>query len=68
MEDFKEYVPNVRFELIPIKNLVSNQDYQRNLSQTHILRAAEHLTFTKLTPSRLAAVMVSIMYLMVSIL
>lgn len=29
---FEQYVPNVHFEQIPIKNLVSNQEYQRNLS------------------------------------
>lgn len=50
MNDFSQFVPNVFFEQIPIKNLVSNQDYQRNLSQAHILKAAEHLTFIKLTP------------------
>ena len=32
MKDFKEFVPNVHYELIPIKQLVSNQDYQRTLS------------------------------------
>lgn len=37
-ENLRAYVPDVEFELIPIKNLVSNQDYQRNLSQTHIAR------------------------------
>lgn len=36
MDDFSEFVPNVHFEKIPIKNLVSNQDYQRNLSQARI--------------------------------
>ena len=30
--DLLRYVPQVQYELIPIKNLVSNQDYQRNLS------------------------------------
>lgn len=35
MDDLSFYVPNVHFEQIPIKNLVSNQDYQRNLSQVH---------------------------------
>ncbi len=39
MDDLSFYVPNVHFEQIPIKNLVSNQDYQRNLSQAHIERA-----------------------------
>ena len=33
MDDYSEFVPNVHFELIPIKSLVSNQDYQRNLSK-----------------------------------
>ena len=54
MEDFKEYVPNVRFELIQIKNLVSNQDYQRNLSQTHILRAAEHFALYQINPVKVS--------------
>ena len=40
MSDYDAFVPNVHFDLIPIKNLVSNQDYQRNLSQSHIERAA----------------------------
>lgn len=54
MEDYKEYVPDVRFELIPIKNLVSNQDYQRNLSQTHILRAAEHFDLYQINPVKVS--------------
>ena len=54
MEDFQEYVPNVRFELIQIKNLVSNQDYQRNLSQTHILRAAEHFDLYQINPVKVS--------------
>ena len=40
MNDNSAFVPNVHFEQIPIKNLVSNQDYQRNLSQKHIEKAA----------------------------
>lgn len=39
-EEFKPFVPDVTFELIPIKNLVSNQEYQRNLSIGHIKRTA----------------------------
>ena len=31
MEDYSQFVPNVHFELIPIRNLVSNQEYQRSL-------------------------------------
>ena len=29
----KRCIPDVTFELIPIRNLVSNQDYQRPLSE-----------------------------------
>lgn len=35
-EKQKSCIPDVTFELIPIKNLVSNQDYQRPLSESHI--------------------------------
>ena len=38
--DLMQYVPKVHFEQIPIRNLVSNQEYQRNLSQHHVQRAA----------------------------
>ena len=33
-------IPDVRFELIPIKNLVSNQKYQRDLKEAHITSTA----------------------------
>ena len=33
----KRCIPDVHFDLIPIRNLVSNQDYQRDLSKGHIL-------------------------------
>ena len=29
MDKFSNFVPNVHFEKIPIKNLLSNQEYQR---------------------------------------
>ena len=34
MEEFDDFMPKVHFEQIPIKNLCSNQDYQRNLSKS----------------------------------
>ena len=43
MDNFDEFVPKVHFELIPIKNLVSNQDYQRMLSHAHIGKTAEEI-------------------------
>lgn len=42
MDAFSEFIPKVYFEQIPIKNLVSNQVYQRNLSESHIRRTAEN--------------------------
>ncbi|MBQ9278813.1 MAG: hypothetical protein IJ224_09310 [Lachnospiraceae bacterium] len=42
MDDlYNKYVPNVRFELIPIKDLVSNQEYQRHISIKHIEKAVD---------------------------
>ena len=41
MTNYNEFVPRVHFELIPIKDLVSNQDYQRNLSDSQIIKASE---------------------------
>ena len=54
MNDFSQFVPNVFFEQIPIKNLVSNQDYQRNLSQAHILKAAEHFDLYQINPVKVS--------------
>ena len=34
MDDYSMYVPKVHYELIPIKNLVSNQEYQRAYCDT----------------------------------
>ena len=42
--DYSRFVPNVHFEQIPIKNLVSNQEYQRNLSQRHIQKTIQSIT------------------------
>lgn len=54
MADYSMFVPKVHFELIPIKNLVSNQDYQRNLSQQHILQAAEHFNLNQINPVKVS--------------
>lgn len=54
MDDLSLYVPNVHFEQIPIKNLVSNQDYQRNLSQSHIERAAAHFDLYQINPVKVS--------------
>lgn len=51
---YNQFVPNVHFEQIPIKNLVSNQEYQRNLSQSHINRAAEHFDLYQINPVKVS--------------
>lgn len=47
-------VPDVSFELIPIKNLVSNQDYQRMLSESHIRRALEEFDVYQINPVKVS--------------
>lgn len=54
MNDLNMFVPNVYFEKIPIKNLVSNQDYQRNLSQSHIERAAANFDLYQINPVKVS--------------
>lgn len=54
MTDFSYFVPNVHFEQIPIKNLVSNQDYQRNLSRAHINNAAKHFDIYQINPVKVS--------------
>jgi hypothetical protein len=54
MPDNSMFVPNVHFELIPIKNLVSNQEYQRNLSLRHVQNAAEHFDLYQINPVKVS--------------
>lgn len=53
-EDYNEFVPNVHFELIPIKDLVSNQDYQRNLSMQHVHKAVENFDLNQVNPIKVS--------------
>ena len=54
MDDLDRFVPNVHFEKIPINNLVSNQDYQRNLSQAHIEKTAENFDIFQINPVKVS--------------
>lgn len=54
MEEWNQFVPDVHFEQIPIKNLVSNQEYQRTLSQTHIARAAANFDLYQINPVKVS--------------
>jgi len=67
MEDLSVFVPKVHFEQIPIKNLVSNQEYQRNLSASHIQRTVENFDLYQINPVKVSRATVSIMFLTVSI-
>ena len=54
MQDYSLFVPNVYFEKIPIKNLASNQEYQRSLSQTHIARAVANFDLYQINPVKVS--------------
>jgi hypothetical protein len=54
MDDYSKFVPQVHFEQIPIKNLVSNQEYQRNLSVSHIERAAANFDLYQINPVKVS--------------
>lgn len=54
MKNFEAFVPQVHFEQIPIKNLVSNQVYQRNLSVAHVRRAAANFDLWQINPVKVS--------------
>jgi len=54
MNDFSKFIPDVQFEQIPIKNLVSNQEYQRNLSMVHVRRMTEEFDIYQINPVKLS--------------
>ena len=50
----RKCVPDVSFELIPIRNLVSNQNYQRPLSEGHIRKALEEFDVYQINPVKVS--------------
>lgn len=55
MENDENFImPNVHFEQIPIKNLVSNQEYQRDLSEIHVKRAVENFDPYQINPVKVS--------------
>jgi len=48
------FVPKVYFEQIAIKNLVSNQEYQRHLSLTHIQRLIDNFDLYQINPVKVS--------------
>jgi hypothetical protein len=53
-DEMKQFVPQVHYELIPIKDLVSNQDYQRNLSQKHVEKTAANFDVHQINPVKVS--------------
>ncbi len=53
-EDLRKFVPNVHFELVPIKDLVSNQDYQRTLSMNHVKKAVDDFDLNQINPIKVS--------------
>lgn len=54
MTKFAEYIPDVQFEQVPIKNLVSNQEYQRNLSMLHVRRMVNAFDVYQINPVKVS--------------
>ena len=54
MDNYDLFVPEVHFEKIPIKNLVSNQEYQRKLSEAHIRRAVANFDIHQINPVKVS--------------
>ncbi|MBR3430667.1 MAG: hypothetical protein IKG87_11260 [Clostridia bacterium] len=47
-------IPEVHFDLIPIRNLVSNQDYQRMLSESHISKIIRDFDVYQINPVKVS--------------
>lgn len=54
MDNYSIFIPKVHFELVPIKNLVSNQEYQRNLSMIHVKKAVESFDLNQINPIKVS--------------
>ena len=54
IEQFNEFMGRIHYERIPIKNLVSNQDYQRALSDLHVKRAVENFDPYQINPVKVS--------------
>lgn len=47
-------IPDVHFDLIPIRDLVSNQNYQRKLSETHIVNTIQEFDVYQVNPVKVS--------------
>ena len=53
-DESENFTPNVHFELIPIKDLVSNQGYQRPLSKKHVNETTKHFDICQVNPIKIS--------------
>ncbi len=53
-KEYEDFIPKVHFELIPIKELVSNQEYQRNLSMGHVKKAVDNFDLNQINPIKVS--------------
>ena len=54
MDNYDIYLPKVTFEAIPIKDLVSSQEYQREISDAHVKKAAENFDLYQINPVKVS--------------
>lgn len=54
IDKFNEFMDRIHYERIPIRNLVSNQDYQRGLSEVHVKRAVENFDPYQINPVKVS--------------
>ena len=52
--ELMQFVPDVKFELIPISNLVSNQEYQREIKAGHVRETAENFDLFQVNPVKVS--------------
>lgn len=53
-KNLSEFLPKVTFEEIPIKELVADQGYQRNLSEKHVRKAASNFDIYQINPVKVS--------------
>lgn len=53
-DEYRDFIPRVHFELVPIKDLVSNQEYQRTLSMIHVQKAVENFDLNQINPIKVS--------------
>ena len=47
-------IPDVHFDLIPLVNLVSSRDYQRDLSESHITKTIREFDVYQINPVKVS--------------